>query len=434
MRAAPMTEPSSISATAVPKPHNLLTLIPAGQADTPGAGDLLEAVARLHAAGEDLPALHGATVECVERLFRGCAAALFVTSREPVVTTLCAAGPGWRTAEREGPSWLAPVSKGLAELVRADARVAGRLARGRDSHGPDLVLQPLYADEEQRHVLAVAWPCGAPSRAAELTTLDRLTPFLTAALRRAHLVAGWRHTTAALREAQAELVSAHSRRAAGAVASASAHDLNNALMVLLGLSDNLLASGHLDGRTRRDLESMQATMRGLTRLSEQLAFLARQPRPGEAATVSLQDLVAEAVGRVNGAGRRQTALRFRGLSEVGLVFAGSMDLAGTVAALVRLHANVPDAEVLVEDGSGEVLVVFDAPADQADPGSHSAAALPRAIGSGWRAPVLEACRQHARAHGWRLEVTQSTGGRRRVVLAVPVAHDGCGGRPPATTS
>lgn len=386
---------------------------------------LLDSVTRLHEL-DDLQALWSAAVESAERLCRGCAAALFTVCPESSTLALWAAGPGWRSAERDAPAWLAPLSGALADLVRADTKVAGRLVHHAGAGNPDVAVFPCGTGPDNRCMLMIAWPPGLAARSGDIATLDRLARHLATAARRLEAMGEWRSAADAMRSAQSELVRTHAERAAASLAGGAAHELNNALSVLLGVSECLLAIGGLDATAQADVAEIHSAAGKTARLAQRLSFVARSARSGDAGPVDLEDTVNTAAARLRAAGVSLPLEKVAGKTHaIGPreVWTHPGDLAEAVGALLQLHAESAAGEPARLDtgGSEDVRLVTRAPAQSgSDPDDPWGICYSRS--SRWRGPVLSACRRLADAHGWRLTLEPSADGRQHVVLSLPVAR------------
>lgn len=401
-----------------------LTLVESvgGEHAVRGQEALLDAVAKLHTV-DDLPALRVAAVEAAERLCRGSAAALFTVCQDSSMLALLAAGPGWRSAERDAPAWLAPLSGPLADLVRAEAQGPGRLVRGRSTDGPDVALHACGSGPDARWALLVAWPTGLAARPADLAAIDRLAAHLDIAVRRLEALTGWRDTAQTMRAAQSELVRAHAERAATSLARGTAHELNNSLSVLLGVSECLLMAGGLDAQGRADVEAIHDAACKTARLAQRLSFVARSVRDGDPGPVDLGELLAAAIERLRTEEPSLQVAVETGASVASgpcVVWAHPADLAEVAGALVRLHVESSGGPVTLEANRSDICLVTEAPAstpaDDADPWALCYSRRTR-----WRGPVLAACRRIALGHGWRLLLEAGDGPRQRVVLALPAA-------------
>ncbi len=381
-----------------------------------------DVLARLHGA-LDVPGLYAAAVEAVERLCRGSVAALFQASDEAGMLTLAAAGPGWRSAERDAPAWLAPLSGALADLVRSELPVVGRLV-GDVQASPFLAAYPC-GDSRRRVVLVVAWSAGAAGR-AEAGVAERVAQHVGLAAERLHAAVGLQEAAAAMSSAQRDLVRGHAERTLASLAGGTAHELNNALSVLLGVSECVLAGDALDAQTRRDVEDLHEVAAKVGRLAQRLAFIARVPRDAEAEDVDLGDLLQALVERARAEGSQVEWHDARRATPGGtaMVPAVQADLTEVLGALLRLHVESGGAAVQVRDSAGGPVVVTEVTAGGADPDDPFGLCYSRR--TRWRGPVLAACRRVAAAHGWTLDVVPREGPRHRVelTLAPPVPAPG----------
>jgi PAS domain S-box-containing protein len=96
-----------------------------------------------------------------------------------------------------------------------------------------------------------------------------------------------RRTEEALRESQKCLIEADKMEAIGLLAAGVAHDFNNLLSVMLGYSEQILASAGEDAQLRKDAEAIRDAARRAADLTGQLlAFSRRQPRNPELLDIS----------------------------------------------------------------------------------------------------------------------------------------------------
>lgn len=385
---------------------------------------LLAEIERVHAT-EDQDTVQAAAVTGVERLIRGSAAALFSTTADSQFATLCAAGPGWRSAERDAPAWLAPLSGPLARLVRSDAMVSGRFVSDREGHGPDLAVAPLSGSDGARFTLLVAWPPGLAASRTDLVLLDRLVPHLTLALHRARAAGVWREMVTDVRLAQEALAVDHAERAASSIAGGAAHDLNNALSMLVGLSEGLLDLETFEPAARRDIAELHTAVRQVARLAGLLTFVARIPQGGTATEVDLPTLLSDVRVRLRGEGLPVPAIEVRRTARLDLAPAvtQSTDLAETVAVLLRLHtgcgAGTAAAVLEATDDGWRLTTSAPAPPDAGEDGTVCRPHYDRR--ARWSGPLLCACRRLARAHGWTFTAGAGVNGDLRVTLIVPIA-------------
>jgi hypothetical protein len=146
--------------------------------------DRLGAMNNHHAPGD----LEARFAEDVERLIPGAAAAVFTCDPNGDIVTRRAAGPGWRTAERDAPAWLGPHSHAVAQIVRTanpmigEFMFASRLAS--ESCVRELVQLPLIVDGDWWGMLVVLRPTDPASRAEDLWIVDACARHFSAALAR----------------------------------------------------------------------------------------------------------------------------------------------------------------------------------------------------------------------------------------------------------
>lgn len=367
------------------------------------AAPLLAAIARLHDES-DAARIERAVVDGVERIVGGAVAAVFRTASDQSFVALCATGPAWRSAERDAPAWLAPLTGSLADLVRADVSADGAVLRGAPlAGGADVAHLPLGVDGDGRRSLVVLWTPPTRARLVDHRVLSCLATHAALALRRARSAAERRTADSIVREAESEIVRQHGHEVARAMAGGAAHDLNNALAVLVGLSECLLASPDLDPAMREDLVEMQHSIDGLTRMAERFAFIGRQPGRPEGDTVDVGRVFEECVQEVRRT--RDPALDAHPFeiepSPSIHTVANAADLHALLLAFVRTLTQWGPAHARIEADAARIVVTVDvmAPAD-AEPFSVLYTREAR-----WRRPTLATCRRIAAAHGWSLSST-----------------------------
>jgi hypothetical protein len=111
-------------------------------------------------------------VEEIERLVPDGAAALFHCDADAEILTRRAAGPRWRTAERDVPCWLGPYGRPLAQGIRSAASLIGEMtfvaARTREVLVRELVQVPVVVDGHWWGALVLLRPAGALRRTEDV--------------------------------------------------------------------------------------------------------------------------------------------------------------------------------------------------------------------------------------------------------------------------
>jgi signal transduction histidine kinase len=390
---------------------------------------LLSALAKLQVASDQAPA-EAVAVEAVERALSGAAAAVFAVALDTGLLTLRAAGPRWRTAERDRPAWLSPLAADLAAAARAPQVLRGRLTRlSSIPGGIDLVHVPLRASDWRAGALVVVWSPTSPARSADFWWVERFGAHLQLALRGDGQPADAQADTLALQAAQAEFVRVQQLRALGALARGVVHDLNNGLTTILGLSEWLGQTPGLEAETRGDIEALRRAGHQVKRLADNLDFLARQGRPAAIAPLNLADLLSDALACLQG---EPVAGSSGGIPAIDVSKAGPAAivrgdytlLRGLICELLRsaVQATPPGAHVevqlLARTGTARLSITdhgtaFDEAArcELFEPIYTKTRA--------WPGLTLAACWGVADSHGGCLEAQVLSGGGRRVVLTLP---------------
>jgi signal transduction histidine kinase len=410
---------------ASPKPHPF-RLVPGGANDQ--VESLLSAVAGLQerADGESLETV---AVEAAERALPGAAAALFSVAADTDLLVMRAAGPRWRTGEREGPAWLSGLAGVLAATARSPQPLSGRLSQAIGDRGQvDIAQAPLVAPGWGRGALVVTWPPASPARAGDPWWVERFAVHLQLALRDR----GGEAEAAALRQAQADMVRSQQLRALGAMAGGVIHDLNNGLTTILGLSQWLAQSPGLGAEAVSDIEAIGLAGTEMMRLTADLELLARQGRPPARTPIDLTDVLAAAIDGVTPlleARRAEATPVGVDVSRTGdrhTVAGDLVVLRESIACLLRsaIDATPGGSSVEVHLSSGVAtirLTVADGGASSDETAVTGIFEPIYAKATKWRGLGLAACWGAADAHGGRLEAELLPGGCRRFVLTLPAA-------------
>lgn len=417
--------PHAVLPFASAKPHPL-RLVHSGVNDQ--VESLLGAVACLHDRADSEP-VEARAVEAVERALPGAAAALFSVAADTDLLVMRAAGPRWRTAEREGPAWLSRLAGVLAATARSPQPLSGRLAEALEGGGQiDIAQAPLGVPGWGRGSLVVTWPPASPARAGDPWWVERFAVHLQLALQPRTDEA----EAAVLRQAQADMVRSQQLRALGAMAGGVIHDLNNGLTTILGLSEWLAQSPGLDADAASDIEAIRRTGTEMMRLATDLDLLARQGRPAGRAPLDLADVLGAAIDVVT------PVLEARGTAstpvEVTVSRAGDRHVvAGDLVMLREAIACLLRSAIEATPGGAAVEVRLSNHAASvrltvADGGASSDEAAVTGLfepiyskASKWQGLGLAACWGVADAHGGRLEAESLPGGCRKFVLTLPAA-------------
>lgn len=147
-------------------------------------------------------------------------------------------------------------------------------------------------------VLVAAWAGGYVARPEEVRFLETLALQVSQALQNATLREACRQSAHALRQAQDKACQASRLQALGQVASGVAHDFNNALTTILGLSDWLVQEMAEGAPHRGDLESIRTAAQDAAAMVRRLQMFGRlAPGRGQAEPREIVDLsdIARAV-------------------------------------------------------------------------------------------------------------------------------------------
>ena len=407
-----------------------LRLLQGGAGGTVDA--LLDALARVHAV-EDGGSIEMIGVEAVERAMPGAAAAVFALAEDVDLLTLRAAGPRWRTAERDGPPWLTPLAGEVARTARAPQPLRGRLLRTVAAvREVDVIQVPLCVPGRPRGALVVVWPPLCPAREGDFWWVDRFGAHLELALRRHVRDAEVQGVLIALRRAQADLVRSQQVRAVGALAAGVVHDLNNSLTTILGLSDWLLQAPGLEADARADIEAVRAAGGDVKSLSDHLAFMARQARPGHRVRLELCEVLNAALAAIGPAVAQRERSRTRVTLDVDQR-GGHTAVVGDLLQLGDLVAHLLHTALAATPAGGRIAIGLEADGDLAqilvaDQGCGFDAAAQAEIfdpvyskARSWLNLGLSACWGIADSHGGRLTADTLRDGGRLVTLALPAA-------------
>jgi signal transduction histidine kinase len=273
---------------------------------------LLDAISKVHQA-KTLAGVETAAVEAVERALPGAAAALFARDAASTVVSLRAAGHRWRSAERDSPAWLATMTGAIAGLVRSQAPINGGLARSSpcehsDEDGLHIAQVLVQAEGWPSGNLVVLWPGGVYAGEGELWMLEQFAVQLGLAIRHALAADEQARLLIAFKDAHEGLLRAEQRRLAGELAASVAHDINNTLTTVLGVSEWVLHSKPLDEDLRADLETVRTAASEATHSVKRLRMIARHSTAAQREPYPLDELVATSVQQL---GSRLAELRAR---------------------------------------------------------------------------------------------------------------------------
>lgn len=321
-----------------------------------------------------------AAADAVERALEGAAGAVArhdASSHRWTVSACGGRGAGIyapiRTFAAEDAVFSADILAGRA-VCRQHLRgprqtVEGELAAaGRGSY----VVMPIGGAQDVRGALLAAWDGDYAPAPEELRFLEILSLQLTLAQRAAALRDQLDQSGRALRAAKDQIGHASRLQALGQVASGVAHDFNNSLTAILGLSDWLLHELPPDAPYYADLETIRTAAKDAAAMVKRLQTFGRlrtdaaRPRPAETLDLAA---VARAVADLARPRCQELALHTGRTFEV-VVDAADGPLARGSAAevrelLVNLVFNGLDAmpqggtvrlATRVRDGRPEVLV------------------------------------------------------------------------------
>lgn len=257
---------------------------------------LVEAVSRVHAERDETGVLLAA-VQSVERAVAGAASAVFRVDPDVQVVSLRAAGPRWRTAEREAPAWLTRETGGIAGFARGRAACAGRWWRRPgapgDAEGSDIARVRILVADETWGMLVVVRPAGDEDRGEDTWFIEALAAQLGLALRNVIERTGLQRSLTAIRESRNQATRDERLQVLGQLASGLAHDFNNALTSILGVTEWLLLSRTEDDDLGRDLEAIRLAATDAAALVRRLHYFGTRKTAVPREATSLAD-IAEA--------------------------------------------------------------------------------------------------------------------------------------------
>lgn len=274
-------------------PLTLVSWLPA-----PRERHLLEAIARVHAEHEEAGALLAA-VHAVERAVTGAAAAVFHVDPDAQVVSLRAAGPRWRTAERESPALLTREASGISGFARGAATCGGRWWRqpGASSAetGIDIARVRVMRGDELWGMLVVVRPAGDDDRGEDAWFIESLSLQLGLALDHLAERADLQRAVEDARQSQVRAQSDERLVMLGQLATGVSHDFNNTLTTILGVAEWLLLSRTDDAELTRDLESVRdAALHAAARV-RRLQYLGKRRNAVPREVAALDDIARLAV-------------------------------------------------------------------------------------------------------------------------------------------
>jgi signal transduction histidine kinase/CheY-like chemotaxis protein len=400
------------------------------------------AAQRLHGGGE--PAfIARLAVELVERELADASSALFACDGAGVVSQR-AAGPRWRTDEREDTSWLLGQTGAIARLVRTSSTAWGRLAGARDGGGrleaPDLGLVPVTVGGRPWGLLVVAWRAQPHEREGDQWFLQRVAIHVGLALERATVERRLAAALASSRAAADDELRLARLDALACMAAAVAHDLSNALTTIVGLTDWTLETLPPGAEQRPDIETVAEAARNATAMLGRLRVFASAGCQADRDACRLDDLAAAACESM--ASAIQTAAaegrpvhverRHAGES---LVTANPEDLVAAARELLQnaIEAMPSGGRVVVSTGedAGEAFLSVSDQGEGVPVEVRERLGEPFVSTRGRRSRGLgfSVCWRVARAHGGRLSV-ESTPGRGSVVTLWLPRENGASGVDP----
>ena len=400
---------------------------------------LLDAITRVHAAGSPAQVVSVA-VEAMERALPGAAAALFTCGPPSPVVSLRAAGHRWRSAERDSPAWLAGLTGAIAGLVRSQAPVSGALVRSSSTHavhegGVHVAQVPVIVDGWPWGSLVALWPGGDHTCDGELWMVEEFVAQLGLALEHATAAEELRRALASSKGSQEDAMRSEQLRVAGELAAGLAHDFNNTLTTVLGVTEWLLHSRAFDDDVRADLEAVRSAAADAAVTVKRLRMIGRRATTDEREAVPVDELAAMSIEMIRPRlaellERRHVRIdvELRDAARP-LVLVSAMEIR---EVLLNLLLNAVDAmpsggRVIVEtaEAGGTVSIAVtddgegmteDVLARAFEPFFSTKARHGRGLG-------LSVCRDIAKTHGGRLTVESTAGQGSTFCLLLPVVHE-----------
>lgn len=168
------------------------------------------------------------------------------------------------------------------------------LLRTRGARG--LAAVPLLMGGRPGGVMLLAWPQDREPRLDDVTLVEHVAAHLAQALDNARLYAELRETVTSLRAAQDQVVRTQRLRALGEMAAGVAHDFNNSLTTILGLSEWMLHSLPEAHEVRGDIGTIRNAATDAAAICRRLQMFGRSaPTTTSAETLNLAELAAQVV-------------------------------------------------------------------------------------------------------------------------------------------
>jgi signal transduction histidine kinase/ActR/RegA family two-component response regulator len=394
---------------------------------------LLEAAAVLHG-GAGAGGLDAWVVDTIERVCPGAAAAIFGELDGGGLLALTAAGPRWRTAERQEPAWLSREWRTIATRLRVSDHPWDPVRVWSPAGAAHVLFVPLPVSVPERTTLVTVWsaPDEPPARAGRL---------LAGFARHIGLARARSGPPAALAPVRAGSADDGSRQqraerlaALGQLSRGLGHDLNNALTTIVGTAE-CLAMGVAEGSSLRiDLDRMRDAALDASTLVRRVQGLAPAPATSGREVCDLVELVESALDiararlagqpaappielRVEASSRPLVRVNPREWRELILHLTSNAIEAMPAGGRIGIRVDAEHATACV-DVSDEGCGVSDALAPHVfDPFVTTKARRGAGIG-------LSVCWAVAHAHGGRIDLVAGRTGGTTVRVSLPLADGG----------
>ncbi len=258
---------------------------------------LVEAIGRIHCARDEAGVLQAA-VHAVERTIAGAASALFQVDPDAQVVSLRAAGPRWRTAERDTPAWLTREAGGIADFARGGGACAGRWWRRHGDapgDGRDIARMRVSVADRLWGMLVVVGPSSDSDRAEDAWFVEALTAHVGLALGRASRGEGVSGAVATVPVGREQAVGHVGLDMLGQLASGVGHEFNNTLTSILGVTEWLVSTRSDDQELVEELGTMRESAKAAAGLIRRLQCFSRRRAIFQREATPLGDLVFESL-------------------------------------------------------------------------------------------------------------------------------------------